>query len=651
MKRILIIEDDQGIAELERDYLEANGFSTDIAADGKTGEEKALGEAYDLILLDIMLPGRDGFQICRAIRATKDIPILIVSARQEDIDKIRGLGLGADDYIVKPFSPNELVARVKGHLARYEQLTSRETHRDVLRYGDLEIDESGHRVPEKLVLPIWQRLWQKIMASPAVILLVLAAVLCLAANHLLVVTDPVESNYVLTAREMLASGDYVSPRIFGNYWYDKPVFFYWELIAAFKLFGVSDFAARFFPALFGIVGIFLAYGFTARLYDKKTAFLTGLILLTTVEYFYLSKAIITDMTLFVFYSACLMAFYIAYSEGKPRWYYLAYFFAGLAVLTKGPIGLFQPGLIILLFLLWRRDFKALLHIKLVSGLTLFLATTLVWYGPMYALHGSDFISQFIGVHNILRATVSEHPQYNVWYYYSAVFLAGFVPWVFTLPLAWRDYGLTRKIAAAWREKRLPLPAFSMKTQFLIVWAAVIFVTYQLMATKYMTYTFPYMIPLAIGFASYLKKYDRLVLNLAGIVIAIYVAVTFTVIVPQCRQASAYGAAQVVSSLADDETTVVTYGGRYPVSLTYYSGHTAYRLAERDNIARMLPGGISWNAKNVMPFMAIEDLPDQGKVLAVVRDRDEARFLQDVSGTWQWRAQKGVWVIYQKVSDL
>ena len=146
MKRILIIEDDQGIAELERDYLEANGFSTDIAADGKTGEAKALGEAYDLILLDIMLPGRDGFQICRTIRATKDIPILIVSARQEDIDKIRGLGLGADDYIVKPFSPNELVARVKGHLARYEPLTSRETHRDVLRYGALDNDASGHRV-------------------------------------------------------------------------------------------------------------------------------------------------------------------------------------------------------------------------------------------------------------------------------------------------------------------------------------------------------------------------------------------------------------------------------------------------------------------------------------------------------------------------
>ena len=114
--------------------------------DGDTGEKKALQEAYDFIILDIMLPGRDGFQICRTIREAKDIPIILVSARQEDIDKIRGLGLGADDYIVKPFSPNELVARVKAHLARYEQLTAREVHRHALCFDGLEIDESGHRV-------------------------------------------------------------------------------------------------------------------------------------------------------------------------------------------------------------------------------------------------------------------------------------------------------------------------------------------------------------------------------------------------------------------------------------------------------------------------------------------------------------------------
>ena len=112
MKKILIVEDDRGIAELERDYLEAGDFAVDIAMDGREGLEKALAGDYALLLLDVMLPGLDGFQICREVRASKDIPILMVSARREDIDKIRGLGLGADDYVIKPFSPGELTARV-----------------------------------------------------------------------------------------------------------------------------------------------------------------------------------------------------------------------------------------------------------------------------------------------------------------------------------------------------------------------------------------------------------------------------------------------------------------------------------------------------------------------------------------------------------
>lgn len=143
---ILIVEDEKQIARFLQMELEHEGYECGIEYNGAAALDRIGQEHFDLILLDIMLPGRDGFQICRTIRETKDIPILMVSARQEDIDKIRGLGLGADDYIVKPFSPNELVARVKGHLARYEQLTSREVHRDVLHYGDLEIDESGHRV-------------------------------------------------------------------------------------------------------------------------------------------------------------------------------------------------------------------------------------------------------------------------------------------------------------------------------------------------------------------------------------------------------------------------------------------------------------------------------------------------------------------------
>ena len=150
MKRILIIEDNKEITELERDYLEANDFEVDIAEDGVTGLEKALADEYNLILLDIMLPRMDGFQVCREIRAQKDVPILMVSAKREDIDKIRGLGLGADDYISKPFSPSELVARVKAHISRYERLTSRAgaapKDEDVLKVGELEIHLKKHHV-------------------------------------------------------------------------------------------------------------------------------------------------------------------------------------------------------------------------------------------------------------------------------------------------------------------------------------------------------------------------------------------------------------------------------------------------------------------------------------------------------------------------
>ncbi|WP_027086898.1 response regulator transcription factor [Cohnella panacarvi] len=122
-RKVLIVEDDQAIAELERDYLEVHGYEVTLRADGRQALEEALEQAYDLIILDVMLPGMDGFDILRKVRETKFIPVLMVSARKEDIDKIRGLGLGADDYVTKPFSPSELVARVKAHLERYDRLT------------------------------------------------------------------------------------------------------------------------------------------------------------------------------------------------------------------------------------------------------------------------------------------------------------------------------------------------------------------------------------------------------------------------------------------------------------------------------------------------------------------------------------------------
>lgn len=147
MSKILIIEDENAIAELERDYLELSGFEVETEGDGTRGLEKALKEQYDLIILDLMLPGVDGFEICKQVREVKHIPIIMVSAKKEDIDKIRGLGMGADDYMTKPFSPSELVARVKAHLSRYERLLgSVKEENKLIEIRGVKIDITDRRV-------------------------------------------------------------------------------------------------------------------------------------------------------------------------------------------------------------------------------------------------------------------------------------------------------------------------------------------------------------------------------------------------------------------------------------------------------------------------------------------------------------------------
>ena len=150
MKKVLIIEDDMGIYELERDYLEIEGYEVDIQTNGVDGLAAALEHEYDLIILDIMIPKKDGFSVCRDIRKKKEIPIIMVSAKREDIDKIRGLGLGADDYMIKPFSPAELVARVKSHIQRYNRIrnslgTTVEIESKIAA-GSLEILLDSHQV-------------------------------------------------------------------------------------------------------------------------------------------------------------------------------------------------------------------------------------------------------------------------------------------------------------------------------------------------------------------------------------------------------------------------------------------------------------------------------------------------------------------------
>ncbi|ADU26680.1 response regulator transcription factor [Ethanoligenens harbinense] len=146
MKKILIVEDDENIAELERDYLKLNGYRADIEPDGQKACQKALGGGYAALIIDLMLPGKNGFDIIRDVRSTQEVPIIVVSAKAEDIDKIRGLDVGADDYLTKPFSPAELIARVQSHIRRYERLKGNKTQEEILSFRGLEIHHAARRV-------------------------------------------------------------------------------------------------------------------------------------------------------------------------------------------------------------------------------------------------------------------------------------------------------------------------------------------------------------------------------------------------------------------------------------------------------------------------------------------------------------------------
>lgn len=147
MSKILIVEDEEAIADLEKDYLEMSGYEVIIENDGIKGLKSAMNSDVDLIILDLMLPGMDGYDICKQLREEKNIPIIMVSAKKDDIDKIRGLGLGADDYMTKPFSPSELVARVKAHLSRYERLiASNQKSNDTVEIRGIKIDKTARRV-------------------------------------------------------------------------------------------------------------------------------------------------------------------------------------------------------------------------------------------------------------------------------------------------------------------------------------------------------------------------------------------------------------------------------------------------------------------------------------------------------------------------
>lgn len=307
------------------------------------------------------------------------------------------------------------------------------------------------------------------------------------------ITDPVESNYALTAKEMLLSRDFLSMRIYGEYWYDKPIFTYWTLIASYKIFGINEFAARLPMAVASSLSVTFIYWFSMRSEkNRRVALLSTFILATSLQFWVLSKVIVTDSFLFLFHNVALGLFYLAWQEKKRIYAILAYVSLSLAVLTKGPIGLLLPILTLVLYIFITKSWEKFRYLYSWKGVLAFLFIGMPWYIYMFIHHGWNFIDNFIGLHNIARATVSEHPEMNVFYYYFVVLPIALLPWT----------GVFIKAIYEIMQKR----NLTEKNYYYLIWLALPVVFYTCMATKYLTYIFPVLFPVAILSASKLNEF-------------------------------------------------------------------------------------------------------------------------------------------------
>lgn len=483
-------------------------------------------------------------------------------------------------------------------------------------------------------------------------------------SHQMPITDPVESNYTLTAKEMVQTSDWLSPRIYGNVWYDKPIFFYWLTALSFKLFGFSDLAARLVPALFAAFGLAFIYWFVRNVSGRLTAFIATMILGTSLEYVILAKLIITDMVFFVFNSTALAFFYLGYSKlpDKKRWYLGMYISLALAVLTKGPVGLLLPGLVILIFIGLQRKWNELKEISIPIGILLFAGIALPWYGAMYVVHGADFLKTFFGVHNYLRATVSEHPKDNVIFYYFIVFFLTMLPWSAVAAKAilrgYKDL----------RSKTSPLVLFCL------IWSSTYFLFYSLMATKYITYIFPILFPISIVTGLYLTQVlskgdtrtlaywcgiPSLLLVIGYIVIAKHylsgfdLAITITsllaVILFMCWQIKGKETKQIFgllcfsqisffiilsmfvfpaitndrsgkdmsSVIADLKGSTVGMYQFYSTSSVYYTGKVAVKLQQQNEINSEKVESLDWSKKYTMPAQTLDEFVGTNKEHSVI----------------------------------
>ena len=310
-------------------------------------------------------------------------------------------------------------------------------------------------------------------------------------NAYIPITDPVESNYVLSAITMLNHKSWISPMIYDHVWYDKPPLTYWALMICYKLFGISDFVSRIPNTLIAGASVSLMYHMVYRIKQSvPVAVASAILLMSTLQFWYISHAVITDGFLFFFSLAIFGYAYLAFTNNDKTSMMKAYIAAAFAVLTKGPIGLLLPGLILLVFMVLQKYIKAnkdevslLRNLKIAFtplGIVLFFAIASPWYIAMYSIHGQDFISGFLGLQNVGRALVSEHPKFDVWYYYLIITPLALLPWT---PVV--IYQL-RKLN--WKE------SFNLLGG---IWFVIILLFYSIVATKYLTYTLPAIIPCII----------------------------------------------------------------------------------------------------------------------------------------------------------
>lgn len=496
------------------------------------------------------------------------------------------------------------------------------------------------------------------------------------------VTDPVEANYALTAKEMLQAGDWLSPRIYGQYWFDKPIMIYWLLLASYAILGVTDFAGRLPAVLFSAGSVVFCYWCAARMYRAERAgAYAAAMLATALQFWLLSRMIITDAVLFFFTAVTMMLAYIGLTEGRRGFLLTAYAAAALAVLTKGPVGLVLPGSILLFYAVLRYGKPGIAKLQLPLGLIVFFAIAAPWHLLMVKLHGDLFVNMFLGLHNYVRATVSEHPKDNVFYYYLVLFPVSLLPWTGVCVAG---------MVAAWRERRA-------ESLFLLAWVAGFLLFYTAMATKYPTYVFPALFPAIVLGAAYLAQRDEvsrwlitgpalllfgglalasvflpaygsrlftvgaiigsvgccfalwrlrnaktLVAVVSGTTVVVILLLVQQVLIPVAANRSAKA---LVAELPADAAWVGS-AGDYSTSAVFYTGKKIPRLV--DDVVGTGAGSQVWAQKHTMPRETWQSFEQKNAVYIVAKTNDSRALQRNLSErNYEKLKQQGNYFLFQR----